>query len=1077
MKKLYLDFETYSPTPITHGTHRYAEQAEILLWAWAIDDEPAQVWDCANDPVAPPRLVAAVNDPAVEVWAHNSGFDRTVMRHALGDFCPPVERWRDIMVQALAHGLPGSLGTLCEVLGVPSDKAKDKAGKQLIQLFCKPTPFRFPYKRADFASKAEYDAAKLAASENWAGRATRATHPEQWEQFKAYAGGDVEAMREVHKRLPTWNFKGKELALWHLDQRINDRGVYIDLALAQGALDAVDEEQEVLAARTSELTEGAVETATRVDKLLLHILEAYGVDLPDMQKSTLERRISDPDLPDGLKDLLRVRLSTATTSTSKYKTLINGTSSDGRLRGLLQFCGASRTGRWAGRLFQPQNLPSRGLLKQHQIEMGIEALKAGTANLIFDDVMKLTSSAIRGCIAAPAGGKLVVADLSNIEGRDQAWLAGESWKLKAFADFDTVQAADGRWLTGPEYFDLCRQNRAPQLALDGKGEPIRRGHDLYKMSYGKSFNVAPQDVTKDQRQVGKVQELALGYEGGVGAFVTFAAGYGIDLDELASKAQAFIPGDVWGQANIMLQWHRDHGRDPAAQLGMADRTWLVCESFKLGWRSGHANIKAYWKELDACVREAISVPGTTIPCGKVKIRRDGAWLRVVLPSGRALCYPGPKLEAEKRKRKDEAETADIFSVQDDTEVETGRTKITYMGVNPYSRKWGRIDTYGGKLFENCLTADTEVLTMAGWRRIDAVGDLPVWDGHEWVEHDGCIYKGKEVVLKNYGVRMTPDHLVLTEKGWKNASSCEGLNRADVGLPDSYQVHRIGERAPVYVGGEVRLRETQTDAGFGVPQATEARHSGIVRVHAQSYDRAAQHRPWDERAPGVLGLAQHVRPVPPADAPGIPQLWRTGYRGLREVARIVRSILVGHGADLLDGEVDRAARQRVGLWAGQLPVAVTAAPSEQQTYIADDRHAPGADIGSDGGTSVGHLRRDAVLPAGPWVAGFEGVEPVYDLMNCGPRHQFVVRGADGHALIVHNCCQAVARDVMAENMPLIEAAGYEIVLSVHDELVCEAPDRPEFNPEHLAALLCAPPPWAPDMPLAAAGFEATRYRKD
>lgn len=238
MKTLWLDFETFSPTPITHGTHRYAEQAEILLWAWAIDEEPAQVWDCANDPVAPARLIAAVNDPDVEIVAHNSGFDRTVMRHALGDFCPSVLRWRDTMVQALAHGLPGALGTLCEVLGVPADKAKDKAGKQLIHLLCKPTPFRFPHARKDFSSKAEYDAAKLAASEGWVGRATRDTHPVQWEQFKSYAGGDIEAMREVRRRLPKWNYQGDELALWHLDQKINDRGVYIDLDLAHGALAA-----------------------------------------------------------------------------------------------------------------------------------------------------------------------------------------------------------------------------------------------------------------------------------------------------------------------------------------------------------------------------------------------------------------------------------------------------------------------------------------------------------------------------------------------------------------------------------------------------------------------------------------------------------------------------------------------------------------------------------------------------------------------------------------------------------------------------------------------------------------------
>jgi len=776
-QKLWLDDETFGQVSLkSHGAYKYSEQVEILLRAWALDNDVPAVVDVANGEPMPKLLIGAAlaaQAGEIEVWAHGSMFDRTQENAAGIDI--PLNVWRDTLVQAMAHGLPGQLEMLCQALDVPADKAKDKAGKALIQLFCKPLPFRFQFTRKDFATKAEYDIAKALAAEGWPGRATRATHPREWENFKSYAGGDIEAMRECHRRMPKWNYPGREVDLWHLDQTINDRGVYIDLDLAHGALAAVDDEQEVLAARTMALTDDQVQSANKRDQLLLHILEAYGVDLPDMQKATLERRINDPDLPDGLKELLRVRLSTATTSTSKYKTLVRATGSDGRLRGLLQFCGAARTGRWAGRLFQPQNLPSKNLMPPDEIEMGIEALKDGTANILFNDVMWLSTSAIRGCIAAPPGRKLVVADLSNIEGRVQAWLAGESWKLKAFADFDTVQTANGKWLTGPEYFGLCIANRAPELALNEKGEPIRAGHDLYKMAYGKSFNIKPEDVTKDQRQVGKVQELALGYEGGVGAFVTFAAAYDIDLDELADKAARFIPGEVWGQASIMLEWHRSKGRDPAAQLGMADKTWLVCESFKLGWRTGHANIKAYWKEVDACVREAIANPGTTIPCGKVKVRRDGAWLRIVLPSGRALCYPGPKLEAEKRKRKDAelVETSDIFSV--DEEVATGRTKITYMGVNQYSRKWGRIDTYGGKLFENI-------------------------------------------------------------------------------------------------------------------------------------------------------------------------------------------------------------------------------------------------------------------------------------------------------------CQAVARDVMAVNMPRIEAAGYEIVLSVHDELPCETPDDPRYNPEHLAALLCAPPPWALDMPLAAAGFESYRYKK-
>jgi DNA polymerase len=681
----FMDLETWSGVPIRHGAWAYAEGAEVLLWAYALNDGPVAVWDLTGGDPMPAALAAILVDDAITtVWHNGSMFDTTVLKVAMG-IDIPLARLHDTMVQALQHSLPGSLGALCEVLGVPSDKAKDKAGKELIRLFCVPLPFRFPKARKDFETKDEYDAAKLAASENWPGRATSKTHPADWARFKEYAASDVIAMRGVYKRMPQWNCKlPYEREIFHVDQRINRRGMYIDLALARGALAAVDEEQELLRERTYEMTNGQVQSASKRDQLLLHILETYGVDLPDMQKSTLERRIADPDLPEGLKELLRVRLSTATTSTSKYQALLNCVSSDGRLRGTKQYCGASRTGRWAGRLFQPDNLPSRGLMSEDQIELGIQALKDGTAGLLFDDVMWLTSSAIRGCIAAPPGKKLVVADLSNIEGRGIAYLAGEQWKLDAFRAFD-----------------------------EGRGE------DLYKLAYAKSFGIAAADVTKDQRQIGKVQELALAYQGGVGAFVTFAAGYGLDLEELAEKAQRYIPGEVWGQSSIMLEWHRSKGRDPAAQYGLSDRAWLVCESFVLGWRAGHGNIKAWWHDLEDKIRQAITTPDKTYLSGKLKIRRDGAWLRVVLPSGRALCYPGPALQAE-RKKKDEIETADIETVRavesDSTE---GRTSITYLGMNQYSRKWSRIYTYGGKNAEN----DTQ-----GFARDVMAWNMPIIDG-------------------------------------------------------------------------------------------------------------------------------------------------------------------------------------------------------------------------------------------------------------------------------------------------------------------------------------------------------------
>lgn len=642
MEKLWIDLETFSEVPINNGTHAYAEKVEVMLMAWAIDDGPVSVWDLTAGAVMPPMLYQALGDPAIEVWAHNSHFDRTVMRHDHPELVPDVAQWRDTMVQALAHGLPGALGALCEVLGVPQDKAKDKEGKALIQLFCKPRPKNSKLRRA-----------------------TSKTHPVEWARFVAYAGLDIEAMREVHKRLPKWNYQGAELALWHRDQQINDRGVCMDVQLAQAAIEAVDQEQKLLAKRTQVMTDGEVQAATQRDALIKHLIESYGVDLPDMQRSTLERRIADPDLPSAVKELLAIRLQASTTSTSKYKSLMKGVSSDGRLRGTLQFCGASRTGRWAGRLFQPQNLP-RPSLEQDQIDEGIEALKAGCADLLFDNIMELTSSALRGCIMAPAGKKLVVSDLSNIEGRMLAWLAGEQWKLDAFREFD-----EG---TGP---------------------------DLYKLAYARAFNISPDDVDKYQRQIGKVMELGLGFGGGVAAFLTFALVYGLDLDELANAALPNIPRDVIREAK---SWY-DESVKRKSTYGLSERVFIACDSLKRLWRRAHPATCDFWYELERTVRTAIATPGKTLYCGYLKVRRDGAWLRIQLPSGRALCYPSPSIE---------------------------KGNITYQGVNSYSRKWQRLKTYGGKLVENVTQAAARDVLAGNMPLIEDAGYSIVLTVHDEV---------------------------------------------------------------------------------------------------------------------------------------------------------------------------------------------------------------------------------------------------------------------------------------------------------------------------------------------------------
>lgn len=662
---LDMDFETYSETPIRNGTHAYAENAEIIIFAYGIDDGPEQVIDYTRASRGEKSMVDDIINESRIICAHNSHFDRTIMAKALNTTkamraaAQRVEAWRDTMVQAMVHGLPGSLGALCDILKVDADKVKDKRGKQLIQLFCKPRKFAHRLVRANFGSAALYREALAAAREDWTGRATWRTHPNEWWDFCEYAGDDIVAMRAVRKKLPRWNYQGDELALWHLDQRINDRGTYIDMPLVHAATRAVDKEMERLAAETVIATNGEVSSTNKRDALILHILKTYGIVLPDLKGSTVESYIENDSIPPELRALLVIRSQASTTSTSKYRALLRGVSRDGRLRGLLQYAGALRTLRWAGRLFQPQNLP-RPTLKQKDIDEGIAMLMADCADLMVRDVMQLASSCIRGVIAAPPKKKLVIADLSNIEGRGQAWLAGEQWKLQAFRDFDT----------------LVTNDRGVVL-VDAKGKPLRAGPDLYKLAYSRAFNMAADDVDDKGRQIGKVMELGLGYEGGVGAFLVFALTYNLDLEEMASMASTTIPPEVWGQAKIMLEWHKDKGRDPAHAQGLSEKVWLTCESFKIAWRYAHPRIASYWKDLDAAMREAIEYPGVTIPCRRIRMIRKGSWLRIILPSGRSMCYPAPAIVDN---------------------------KITFMGVDQFTRKWSRQQTYGGKIFENICQA-------------------------------------------------------------------------------------------------------------------------------------------------------------------------------------------------------------------------------------------------------------------------------------------------------------------------------------------------------------------------------------
>jgi DNA polymerase len=650
MTVLWFDCETYSECDLfSAGTHAYAEHpsTEITVVQWAIDDGEPLVLDCTlpNQPIGLATLEDLLRDPSTIVIAHNSHFDRTLLRHVWG-IGVPVERWRDTMVKALAHGLPGALGKIGAVLGLAEDEAKDKRGRELVNLFCKPRPKNHKLRRA-----------------------TRETHPKEWAEFLEYSRQDVVAMRAIDKRLPNWNYRDghPELALWHLDQRINDRGLAIDLDLARAAIGAVAEEQQRLKAETAAATDGAVRSPSQRDELLSYILLEHGVRLPDMSADTLRRRAEDPNLPDAVKLLINLRLEATKASTAKYKAAINATSGDGRLRNALQFCGAARTGRWAGRLMQLQNLPrpSRGFGEEEQA-LGIASIKAGAASMLYDNVMQLAADCIRGLIVAPPGRKLCIADLSNIEGRVLAFLAGEEWKLQAFREFDAG-----------------------------------RGADIYKLAYARSFGVDASKVDKDQRQIGKVQELMLGYEGGVGAYLTGAATYGFDIADLAASVQAATDGATWRETLKSFDWFKAKG----LTYGLPVEHWAACRVLVDAWREAHPHTRALWSALKDAYIRAVAHRGETVAVGKhLKVRADGAWLRIRLPSGRYLCYLSPEVDAD--------------------------GGCSYMGVDQYTRQWKRIRTHGGKLAENVTQAVARDVLFASMPSIEAEGYEIVLSVHD-----------------------------------------------------------------------------------------------------------------------------------------------------------------------------------------------------------------------------------------------------------------------------------------------------------------------------------------------------------
>ncbi|EEG2229869.1 DNA polymerase [Salmonella enterica subsp. enterica serovar Dublin] len=688
MSYLFLDFETFSEADLKKvGSYAYAEHptTEVLICTYAFDDEPVQVWDCTDGSDMPGDLHRALrrlvkpNSRIKMVWHNGSMFDRLIMKHCWG-FDIPVSNTIDTMIWAFRHALPGSLDALCEVLGVSADNAKDKRGKALIQRFSKPTPKNYKIRRY-----------------------TAETHPDEWALFIKYAVSDITAMREVFHKLPRWGNSEFEDRVLELDQLINDRGFKVDVALAEAAIEAVEKHKAQLQEEAQRKYGGSL-TGKDFLPILRELTPAHRIH--NAQKSTLNDLLADEDLPDDARTIIEMRLGAASTASTKYTPLLLGRSSDDRRRGCLQYGGAKRTLRWAGKGFQPQNL-ARGYYHGDELDKGISALLKGRAHRRFD-VAKLTASTVRSCIIPEAGKKFVVADYSNVEGRGLAWLAGEKTALDTF----------------------------------------RAGLDIYCVTAGKMFGMDPDDIKKnfkEIRQIGKACELGLGFEGGVGAFVTFAKNLGLDLIEMAKTMDGTFPDHIWAATARGYEWARiQEAKRPPHQGEKDDRpsyildkkVWRTCDAIKRMWRESHPETVAFWRDLKDGILAAVRNPGREFWAG-AHLRRNGErairiwrtvetdssgrkvpgwWLCMELPSGRILSYPGIGVSVTKE-------------TDEDGRVNTN-VRIKYQGENQLTRQWTTLYTHGGKACENIVQAFCRDLLAYAMLNVEAGGYPIVLSVHD-----------------------------------------------------------------------------------------------------------------------------------------------------------------------------------------------------------------------------------------------------------------------------------------------------------------------------------------------------------
>jgi len=692
-----IDFETRGSVDLpTCGAYVYAAHPDTdgLMAAYWINHGPKRRW--VKGQPCPEDLRAAIEGGAI-VEAHNNQFERLIINLVLhprhGWPFLPLEQCSCTAATAAALSLPRSLGKLALVLDLPVQK--DKEGKRLINLFSKPRPPR----PGEDPSVAHFNQPEEL--------------PEDFAAFQSYNDDDMVVEAEAAKRMVP--LSDSELDLWRISERINDRGIRIDRASVRAALRLVEKAKSLLDQEMRTATGGAVTAVTQVGKLRSWV-EAQGVELASTTKADIEDLLERDDIPAHVRRAVEIRQEGAKSSLGKLPAFLRRASADGRIRGAFLYHAAS-TGRWSSTGAQLHNLPRvRKVYEEAKLDRRVlfEAIRTESPEwlrfLYGDELgrpLHLISDAIRGFIWAAPGHDILDADYSGIEGVTAAWGCGEDWKIQAIREI----AAD------------------PNLP------------DLYRHAAAGIFNTTTDAVTKKdpRRQVGKVSELSLQYQGGPGAFRSMARNYSLKL--LPIYEPAWAAADEERREKAIKRYETVVKQNAPIAALLSREEFIAAELVKIGWRRKHPAIVASWETLADATIEAMIAPGSTISVlgGKAKFlfRNGFLWLR--LPSGRCLAYGSPRLKQQVWVRLSGVDAAETMGRDEAEKLErqglatiesTAKPAVTVLGTNSQSGKLHRYALYGGLLLENWTQAVARDLLANGIRKAEAAGYPVVGHVHD-----------------------------------------------------------------------------------------------------------------------------------------------------------------------------------------------------------------------------------------------------------------------------------------------------------------------------------------------------------